>query len=346
MNFSAEMIAGFLNGTIEGDPKVEVNNIAKIEEGKHGMLSFLANPKYNSYLYTTESSIVLVNKDFVPEKDVKATLIRVDNAYESFASLLELYQQNRFQESGISANSFIAESAEIGENLFLGHFSTIGNHVKIGNNVKIHNNVSVGDNVTIGDNTEIRSGVSIYYDTIIGKSCYIHSGTVVGAEGFGFAPQSDGKYKKIPQVGNVVLGDFVEIGANSCIDRATMGSTRIADGVKIDNLVQIAHNVEIGNNTVIAAQTGVSGSTKIGKNCMIAGQVGIVGHLTISDGTIIAAQAGLSNNVKVPGKVMQGSPAMELRNFQKSSVYFKKLPELAQKIQELEKALKALEIDR
>lgn len=342
MNFTAEAIAEFLKGEVVGDPNTVVNNISKIEEGLPGTLSFLANPKYNSFLYQTKASIVLINKDFQLEKEVKATLIRVENAYQSFASLLELYQQNRFQETGISDQSFIASSAEIGEHLFLGHFSVIGENCKIGNNVKIHHNVTIGQHVTIGDNTEIRAGVNIYYDCVLGKNCYIHSGTVIGAEGFGFAPQEDGVYKKVPQVGNVILEDFVEVGANSCIDRATLGSTIIRKGVKIDNLVQIAHNVEVGENTVIAALTGISGSTKIGKSCMIAGQVGVVGHISIADGTILAAQSGINKTIKNSGIIMQGSPAMELKNFQKSSVYFKKLPDLVKQIEALEAQIKAL----
>ena len=339
MNFTAEAIAEFLHGEVVGDPKVEVNNISKIEEGKQGTLAFLANPKYNHYLYETKASIVLINKDFKPEKEVEATLVKVDNAYESFASLLELYQQSRFLEveTGISKQSFISESATVGDNLFLGHFSSIGNHCKIGNNVKIHQNVSIGDNVTIGDNTVIRSGVNIYYDSVIGKNCVLHSGCVIGAEGFGFAPQANGEYKKVPQVGNVILEDEVEIGANACVDRATMGSTILRKAVKIDNLVQIAHNVEVGANTVIAAQTGISGSTKIGEQCMFGGQVGLIGHLNIPDKTIFAAQAGVSRNIKKSGEVLQGTPAIDIRNFQKSSVYFKKLPELVKQLEALQR---------
>ena len=344
MNFTAEAIAEYLQGEIVGNPNITVNNISKIEEGQAGTLSFLANPKYNSYLYETKASIVLINHDFVLEKEVETTLIRVKNAYESFASLLELYQQSRFTESeiGISKNSSIAENTEVGENLFLGHFSVIGNNCKIGNNVKIHQNVSIGDNVTIGDNTVVRSGVNIYYDSIIGKNCVLHSGVVIGAEGFGFAPQANGEYKKVPQVGNVILEDNVEIGANSCIDRATLGSTILRKAVKVDNLVQIAHNVEIGENTVIAAQTGISGSTKIGSKCMLGGQVGVVGHLNIADGTIIAAQAGMGRNVKQSGGIYQGSPAIDIRNFQKSSVYFKKLPDLVQQLYALEKEIQEI----
>jgi len=341
MNFTAEALAEFLQGEVIGDPKVEVNNISKIEEGTPGTLSFLANPKYNPYLYKTKASIVLINSDFIIEEEVNITLIRVKNAYESFASLLELYQQSRFTESevGISKQAVIEESATVGKDLFLGNFSVIGKNCKIGNNVKIHNNVSIADNVSIGDNTVIQSGVNIYYDSVIGSKCVLHSGVVIGAEGFGFAPQANGEYKKIPQVGNVVLEDEVEIGANSCIDRATMGSTVIRKGVKIDNLVQIAHNVEVDENTVIAAFAGVSGSTKIGKRCMVGGQVGIVGHIHIADGTIIAAQTGVSKTIKKSGVILQGSPALDIKNFQKSSVYFKNLPKLAKQIEDLEKQI-------
>ena len=344
MNFTAEAIAEFLKGSVEGNPKVEVNNIAKIEEGEPGTLAFLANPKYNHYLYETKASIVLINNDFKLEKKVDTTLVRVENAYESFASLLELYQQSRFVESetGISDKSVIESSTTVGENLYLGHFSVIGNNCKIGNDINIHHNVTIGDNVVIGNNVTIRSGANIYYDSVIGNNCYIHSGVVLGAEGFGFAPQETGEYKKIPQVGNVVLEDNVEIGANACIDRATMGSTILRKGVKVDNLVQIAHNVEIDTNTVIAAQTGISGSTKIGKSCIFGGQVGLIGHLKISDGTIFAAQAGVSRNVKKTGEVLQGTPAIDLRNFQKSSVYFRKLPELVKQLEALEKEIKQL----
>ncbi len=342
MNFTAAVIAEFLKGTIEGNPETQVNNISKIEEGKAGTLSFLANPKYNHYLYETESSIVLINNDFKLEKSVSATLIRVPNAYEAFASLLELYQQSRFNPQGISEKSSIAETAQIGEDLYLGDFSVIGENCKIGNNVKIYHNVTIGENVSIGDDTTIRSGVHIYYDSVIGKNCYIHSGSVIGAEGFGFAPQDNGEYKKIPQVGNVILEDNVEIGANTCVDRATLGSTILRKGVKIDNLIQVAHNVEIGENTVVAAQTGISGSTKIGKQCMIGGQVGFVGHLKIADGSILAAQAGVNRDIKKSGEILQGTPAIPIRNFQKSAVHHKNLPDLVQRLQTLEQEIKAL----
>ncbi len=345
MIFTAEAIAEFLKGTIEGDPKTEVENISKIEEGKPRTLSFLSNPKYNHYLYQTESSIVLINNDFELEKPVSATLIRVPNAYESFASLLELYQQNRFNPQGISEKSSIAKSAKVGKDLYLGDFSVIGENVKIGDNVKIYHNVTIDENVTIGDNTIIRSGVHVYYDSQIGKNCIIHSGTIIGSDGFGFAPQDDGAYKKIPQVGIVIIEDNVEIGANTAIDRATFDATVIKQGVKIDNLVQIAHNVEVGENTVIAAQAGISGSTKIGKGCIVGGQVGFVGHLKIADGTILAAQAGVNKSTK-EGDVLQGTPAIPLRNFQKSAVHYKNLPDLVRRINDLEAQLKKIEASK
>ena len=341
MNFTAEAIAEFLQGEIVGNPTIEINNISKIEEGKAGTLAFLANPKYNHYLYETEASIVLINKDFHLEKETKATLIKVENAYESFASLLELYQQSRSgeAETGISEKSTIAPSATVGENLFLSDFSIIGHNCKIGNNVRIYSNVSIGNNVSIGDNTIIQSGVNIYYDSVIGKNCMLHSGSVIGAEGFGFAPQKSGEYKKVPQIGNVILEDFVEIGANACVDRATIGSTILRRAVKIDNLVQIAHNVEIGESTVIAALSGVSGSSKLGKYCMIGGQVGVIGHITVADKTICAAQSGIGKTVKKSGEILQGSPAISLKNFQKSSVYFRNFPQLVQRLSDLEKEI-------
>ncbi len=342
MNFTAEAIAELLKGEIIGDPSVEVNNVSKIEEGKPGTLSFLANPKYEKYLYTTKSSIVLVNKTQEFSKEIDATIIKVDNAYESLAVLLEMYQQARFSVVGVCDSAKIAGTVKLGEDVYIGDNVVIADYCEIGNGVKIYPNTTIGQNVKIGDNTTIRSGVQVYYDSKIGANCYLHSGVVIGAEGFGFAPQDSGDYKKVPQIGNVVLEDNVELGANTCVDRATLGSTIIRKGVKIDNLVQVAHNVEIGENTVIAAQTGVSGSTKIGKNCMIAGQVGFVGHIEIADKTIIAAQAGVNKSVKKSGKLFQGTPSLELKNFQKSSIYFKRLPEMAQTISQLEQQIKEL----
>lgn len=340
MEFSAKYIASLLNGEVIGDEETKVNNVSRIEEGKPGTLSFLANPKYESYIYSTNSSIVLVNKDFQPTSKISSTLIKVSNAYESFASLLEFY--NGYADKikvGIDKNSFIDPSSKYGEGTFVGAFSFIDKNVIIGNNVKIFPQVFVGDGVTIGDDTILYPGVKIYKNCVIGKSCTFHSGVVIGGDGFGFAKCSDDNYKKVPQVGNVIIEDFVEIGSNSTIDRATLGSTIIRKGVKIDNLIQIAHNVEIGENTVIAAQTGISGSTKIGKNCMIGGQVGIVGHITIADNVKIAAQSGIASSIKTEGDVVQGSPAFKVVPYQKSYVAFRKLPDLITQMNNLQREL-------
>lgn len=339
MEFSAIQIATFLSGTVEGDPEVKVYNVAKIEEGAPGMLSFLANPKYSQYLYTTQSSIVLINNDFELQDKVSATLIRVPDAYAAFAQLLGLYQQFMQSKSGVSSLSFISKDATYGEDVYIGEFAFIGERAKIGNRVKIYPQVYIGDDVVIGDDTVIYAGAKLYAQSVVGKSCILHSGCVIGADGFGFAPQEDGSYNKIPQIGNVVLGDNVEIGANTCIDCATMGSTRIKDGVKLDNLIQIAHNVEVGSNTAIAAQTGVSGSTKIGTNCVIAGQVGMVGHIHIADKTKIGAQSGILGSVKKEGEELMGSPAMKLRDYLKMSVYTKNIEKLVKRVDELEKKL-------
>ena len=340
MEFTAIQIATFLGGIVEGDPEVKVYNVAKIEEGVPGMLSFLANPKYEQYLYTTQSSIVLINNDLQLQDKVSATLIRVPDAYAAFAQLLGLYQQFMQSKSGVSSLSFISKDATYGEDVYIGEFAFIGERAKIGNRVKIYPQVYIGDDVVIGDDTVIYAGAKLYAQTVVGKSCVLHSGCVLGADGFGFAPQEDGSYKKIPQIGNVVLGDNVEIGANTCIDCATMGSTRIHDGVKLDNLIQIAHNVELGKNTAIAAQTGVSGSTKIGSNCVIAGQVGFVGHIHIADGTKIGAQSGILGNVKKNGEEIMGSPAMPLKDYLRMSVYTKNIEKLVKRVEALEKQLK------
>lgn len=343
MEFSATQIATFLSGTIEGNPDVKVYNVAKIEEGAPGMLSFLANPKYSQYLYTTQSSIVLINNDFELQDKVSATLIRVPDAYAAFAQLLGLYQQFMQAKSGVSSLSFISKDATYGEDVYIGEFAFIGERAKIGNRVKIYPQVYIGDDVVIGDDTVIYAGAKLYAQSVVGNSCVLHSGCVIGADGFGFAPQEDGSYKKIPQIGNVVLGNNVEIGANTCIDCATMGSTRINDGVKLDNLIQIAHNVELGKNTAIAAQTGVSGSTKIGSNCVIAGQVGFVGHIHIADGTKIGAQSGILGNVKKNGEELMGSPAFNIKDYLRSSVHIKNMDKLVKRIEELEKKLKEIE---
>lgn len=342
MEFTAATIAGFLKGEIEGNPEIKVNTVAKIEEGTAGALSFLANPKYEHYLYTTKSSVVLINKSFVPSAGVEATLIKVDNAYEAFASLLRLVDQARPRKKGIHVTSIIETTATIGEDVYIGPYAYIGENCVIGDGCSIYPQVYVGDNTKIGKNCTINPGVKIYHDCIVGEGCIIHAGTVIGSDGFGFAPQSESEYMKIPQLGNVILEDHVELGANVTIDRATMGSTIIRKGVKLDNLIQIGHNVEVGDNTVMAAQTGIAGSTKIGKNCMFGGQVGISGHIKIADGTKVGAQAGILGEVKAENTVIIGSPAIDLKQFLKSSVIFKKLPEMKIKIDALEKEVESL----
>lgn len=343
MEFTAQQIADFLHGQIQGDPSVKVSNFSKIEEGKPGTLTFLSNPKYNQYIYDCQASIVLVNKDFTPEKEISSTLIRVDDAYQSLATLLTLVDQAKPRKTGVSPLAFISESALIGENAYIAPFAYIGENVVIAPNATIHAHCSVEDNVKLGANVTLFSGVKIYNSCIIGDNCTLHSGCVIGSDGFGFAPVEDGSYSKIPQMGNVVLEDDVEIGANSVVDRATMGSTIIRKGVKIDNLVQIAHNVEVGVNTVIAAQTGISGSTKLGKRCILAGQVGIAGHLHIADGTIFGAQTGVPSSVKKPNQTLQGYPALPIMTFQRASVVYKNLPEIQKQILELQKQIQELE---
>jgi UDP-3-O-[3-hydroxymyristoyl] glucosamine N-acyltransferase len=334
MEFKAQSIADFLGGTVEGDAEISVSNVAKIEEGKPGTLAFLANPKYNKYLYETEASIVIVNTDFTLEGKVKATLIRVPDAYKAFASLLELYQQAKGFKSGIESPSYIDSTATHGNDIYIGAFAYIGKNVKIGNHVRIYPHVYIGDNTTIGDDCILFSGVKIYEDTVIGKACILHAGSVIGSDGFGFAQIEDGTYKKIPQVGNVILEDHVEIGANSTIDCSTMGSTIVHKGTKIDNLVQIAHNVEIGENTVIAALTGIAGSTKVGKNCRFGGHVGVAGHITIGDNVNLGAMTGVANNVK-SDRTMLLQPAMEFAQAAKVAAIFRNLPQLREQVIDL-----------
>jgi len=342
MEFNATTLAGFLNGEIVGNPETKVNTIAKIEEGHAGALSFLANPKYEHYLYTTKSSIVLVNRSFEPSDKVEATLIRVENAYESFASLLRLVDQSRPRKKGMHPTAVIEPTATIGKDVYVGPYVYIGENCVIGNGCALYPHVCIGDKTCIGNNCTLHSGVKIYHECIIGENCVIHAGSVIGSDGFGFAPQSDTEFMKIPQLGNVIIEENVEIGANVAIDRATLGSTIIRKGVKLDNLIQIGHNVEVGEHTVMAGQTGVAGSTKIGKNCMFAGQVGIAGHLKIANGTIIAAQSGIAGDVKKENSVLLGYPAFEHRDYLRSSILFKKLPELNTKIDELEKQVELL----
>lgn len=336
MKFTAQQIAGILEGEIIGNPNAEVYKLAKIEEGTEGSLTFLANPKYVNYIYTTNATIAIVNKSFQPEQPIKATLIKVEDAYQSFSKLLEYYNQIKLMKSGIEQPSVISEGVTYGSDLYLGSFSYIGQNVTIGNNVKIYPNCFIGDNVEIGDDCVFFAGVRIYSETVIGSRVTIHSGTIVGADGFGFAPQEDGSYKKVPQIGNVIIEDDVEIGSCATVDRATLGSTIIRTGVKLDNQIQVAHNVEIGAHTVIAAQTAIAGSTKIGKNCMIGGQVGIVGHITIGNGVKIQAQSGVGKSLK-DGETVQGTPAFGYGDFSKSYVHFKNLPKIVREMEDLKK---------
>ncbi|RIA09792.1 UDP-3-O-[3-hydroxymyristoyl] glucosamine N-acyltransferase [Flavobacteriaceae bacterium MAR_2010_72] len=336
MKFTAAQIAGILEGDVIGNPDVEVSKLSKIEEGTEGSLTFLANPKYKPYIYSTRASITIVNKTFEAENAITTTLIKVEDAYKSFSKLLEYYNQVKLNKSGIEQPSFIAESSNCGENVYIGAFTYIGEHVKIGDNVKIFPNTYIGDNVTIDENTIVFAGAKIYSECRIGSNCVINSGAIIGADGFGFAPNENGEYSKVPQTGNVIIEDFVDIGAATTIDRATLGSTIIRKGVKLDNQIQIAHNVEIGKNTVIAAQTGIAGSTKIGENCQIGGQVGIVGHITIGNNVKIQAQSGINRNIK-DNEVLQGSPAFGYGDFSKSYVHFRNLPKIIKNLNEIEK---------
>ncbi|QRR01995.1 UDP-3-O-(3-hydroxymyristoyl)glucosamine N-acyltransferase [Dyadobacter sandarakinus] len=337
MKFTVSEIAQMLDGTVVGDDQIIINSAAKIEEGRPGCISFLANSKYENYIYSTNSSAVIVNKDFTPKREIAATLIYVENAYTAFTILLEAYQKKMSgSKSGVEQPSFIGDNSLTGEDCYRGAFSYIGKNCMIGDGVKIYPNAYLGDNISVGDNSVIHPGVRIYDNTIIGKSCVIFANTVIGSDGFGFAPQSDGTYKAIPQTGNVVIEDNVSIGANCSIDCATMGSTIIRAGAKIDNLVQIAHNVEIGKNTVIAAQSGISGSTTIGEQCVIAGQVGIVGHISIANNTKIGAQSGLGKSIKKEGLSLSGSPARDLNEHLRSMALVRRLPEMEERLRELE----------
>jgi len=334
IEFTAKQIAELLEGRVEGNPDVRVHSLSKIEDGEPGTLSFLANPKYTSYIYNTQASIVLVNNDFVSEQAFHTTLIRVEDAYGAFAKLLETYYEIRQVKPGVSEKASIADSATIGEDTYIGPLAFVGENSTIGSNVKIYPQVYIGDNVNIGDNTVIYAGVTIYCDCKIGNSCILHSGAVIGADGFGFAPLESKHYKKVIQVGNVVIEDDVEIGANTTIDKATLGSTIIHKGAKLDNLIQVAHNVEIGENTVIAAQTGISGTVKIGNNCLIGGQVGISGHLTIGNDVKIAAQSGISKNIQ-DGEILMGSPSFAIGDYKKAYVHFRNLDKHIKKLNDL-----------
>lgn len=340
MEISIKQIAQILGGRVEGDDSAMISTVAKIQEGKEGAISFLANLKYEEHLYTTESSAVLVSEGFQPKKEVKAALIYTKDAYSAFTALLTEYQRMMtFRKQGREQPSFVHESVEIGSGEYIGAFAYIGENVKIGNNVKIYPHTYIGDNVTIGDNCILYAGAKVYADTQIGSFCTLQSGCVIGSDGFGFAPQEDGTYKTIPQIGNVILEDNVDIGANTVVDCATMGSTVVKKGVKLDNLIQVAHNVVIGENTVIASQAGISGSSVVGKNCMVGGQVGLAGHIEVPDGTQIAAQSGLAKSVKEPNTKIMGSPAIPLTDHVKSFMVYRKLPELQRKVRELEKKM-------
>ena len=339
MEFTINQLAGILSGQVKGDGSEKITMLAKIQDARKGQISFLSNPKYEQFIYTTQASAVIVKKDFVPKKELTTTLILVDDPYSSFTRLLEEYHKLiSFQKSGVEQPSFMGENSVTGKGIYRGAFSFIGNNVTIGDNAKIYPHAYVGDNVVIGNDTIIHSGVKIYADTRIGNNCVIHAGTVIGSDGFGFAPQEDGSYKAIPQLGSVIIEDNVAIGANTVIDCATLfgDATIIHSGVKLDNLIQIAHNVEVGRNTVIAAQSGISGSTKIGDNCLFAGQVGIAGHLVIANNTSIGAQSGIGKSIKDPGERLLGYPAIDVGNYYRSYAVFKKLPEIQQRLRELE----------
>lgn len=340
MEFTAKQIADFIHGEIIGDENAKVHTFAKIEEGTPGALSFLSNPKYTPYIYTTQSTIVLVNKSFTPEQEVKATLIKVDNAYDSLARLLTLYEQSKPRKTGIHPLAFIEPTAKIGKDVYIAPFAYVGENAEIGDRAMLYPHATVGDHAKIGSGTILNANATVYHGCRVGNNCILHSGCAIGADGFGFAPTASG-YDKIPQIGIVIIEDNVEIGANTCVDRATMGATVIHEGVKLDNLVQIAHNVEVGSNTVMASQVGVAGSAKIGQWCMFGGQVGVAGHITVGDHVTTGAQAGIAGSVK-PGNTIQGSPAIEAKNFARSSIVFKKLPEMYAALNSLQKEIEEL----
>lgn len=341
MEFTAQQVADLLGGKVEGNPDVTINKLSKIEEGEPQGLTFLSNEAYTEFIYTTDASAAIVSKDFEATQPFKETLtlIRVEDPRVSFAKILEAYQKFRFSDTGIHPSAFVDESASVGENVYVGPNATISAGAVIGDNARINANVFIGQKATIGENTSILDGATIHHDCVIGKDCTMYSGVVIGGDGFGFAPNSENNYQKVVHIGNVVIEDHVEVGSNTTIDRGTLGSTIIRKGVKLDNLIQVAHNVEIGENTVIAAQTGIAGSTKIGKNCMIGGQVGFVGHINIADGVKIAAQSGIGQSIEQENSIWQGSPAIEIRDFQRSYVVFRKLAEVAARLSKLEKKL-------
>ena len=340
MEFSAKQIAEFIQGTIVGDENATVHTFAKIEEGIPGAISFLSNPKYTPYIYDTQSSIVLVNNDFVPEKEVRATLIKVNNAYESLAKLLNLYEMSKPKKTGIDPLAYIAPTAKIGENVYIAPFACVGDNAEIGDNTSLHPHATVGSGAKIGHDCILYPNVTVYHDCRVGNHCILHAGSVVGADGFGFAPSPEG-YEKIPQIGIVVLEDNVEIGANTCIDRATMGATIIRKGVKLDNLIQIAHNVEVGSHTVMASQVGIAGSTKVGEWCMFGGQVGVAGHIKVGNKVNMGAQSGVHSSIK-DGEALIGTPPMPLKSYFKSSAVFRKLPEMYLELNNLKKEIEEL----
>ena len=334
MKFTAQQRAGILEGEVVGDPNAEVFKLSKIEEGAEGALTFLSNKKYNNYIYTTKATITIVNKTFIPESEITTTLIKVDDAYLSFSKLLEFYNHAKLNKVGIEQPSVISENVKYGDDFYLGSFTYIGTNVVLGNNVKIYPNCFIGENVVIGNNVTIFAGSKVFSETEIGDNVFVHSGAVLGGDGFGFAPNQDGTFSKIQQIGNLIIEDNVNIGAGTTIDRATMGSTIIRKGVKLDNQIQVGHNVEIGENTVIAAQTGIAGSTKIGKNCMIGGQVGFAGHITVGNNVRIQGKTGVTKNVK-DGEILQGNPAMSYKDYYKSYVHFKNLPKIVEDLEKL-----------
>ena len=347
MQFTAQQIADLINGKIEGDPNVAVSSFGKLEDATKGQLAFLANPKYEEFLYTTEASVIIINISLLVEKQLNATLIRVPDAYSSFAVILTAYSEMaKANLTGIQEPSYISKSVQLGENVYVGAFTYLGNNVKIGNNAKIYPQVFLGDNVSVGANSIIYPGVKIHHDCVIEEYVCIHAGCIIGGDGFGYAPQADGSFKKVPQIGNVVIEKNVEIGANTTIDRSTIGSTIIKEGAKLDNLIQVAHNVEIGMNTVIAAQSGISGSTKIGKNVMIGGQAGIVGHIQIADGSKINAQSGVGKSIKTPNTAVTGSPAYDYTLALRSQILSRNLPELEKRIKKLEQLLEQLKNEK
>lgn len=341
MEFSAQQIADFLKGIVEGDPQVKVNNFSKIEEGKPGTITFLANPKYEHYIYATNASIVLVNKDFNPSEPIKTTIVKVDNAYSALAALLNMVEQLKAKKTGIDSTAYIAKTANVGEDCYIGNFAYIGDNVKIGRNCRIYPYVYIGDNVTLGDDCILYPHVTIYEGCVIGNTCILHAGVVIGSDGFGFAPQ-DGQYSKIPQIGNVIIEDYVEIGANTTIDRAVMDSTIIRKGVKLDNLIQIGHNAEIGENTVMAAQVGIAGSVKVGSHCMFGGQAGLAGHIQIADNVRIGAQAGVIGDIKREQSTVLGAPSIDAKQFMRSSAVFSKLPDIYRTIGQLQREIELL----